>query len=169
MCRSVAAINGNPNVWFWPMASVAFVFSSQTAVTFKSEGDDKHQEESMMSKDNSIDTGAILNAAIRYYWAMVGGDEKELRRLFDGRAPIVGYYQGEFQWLGLDAFIDEAKSLIGQHGEERCSVESIRVDGEIATVALRGRYAGLWFLDHLSFIQVSDRWIITNKSFHVVV
>ena len=114
------------------------------------------------------DIGAIMETATRYYQAMVTGDEKELRRLFDSRATIAGHYQGEFQWLGLDAFIYEAKSLIGQHGEEECSVDSIRVDGDIATVAMRGQYAGLWFLDHLSIIEVDGRWTITGKSFHVL-
>ncbi len=118
---------------------------------------------------NEIDKiTALTETAKRYYHAMVEGDEAELRRLFDGRAAIMGHYEGEFLWLGLDGFIGEAKSLIGQHGEESCSVESVRVDGDIATVAVRGRYAGLWFLDHLSLAEVNDHWMITSKSFHVV-
>lgn len=118
--------------------------------------------------DDLYSTNAIIDTATRYYWAMVAGDGEELRRLFDSRAPIAGHYHGEFQWLGLDTFIDEANGLIGQHGEERCSVEGIRIDGGIATVAIRGRYAGLWFLDHLSMIEVDDCWTIISKSFHVV-
>lgn len=117
---------------------------------------------------NTADTRAIMDTATRYYWAMVAGNEEDLRRLFDSRAPIAGHYEGEFQWLDLDAFVDEAKNLIGQHGEESCSVESIRVDGDIATVAIRGRYAGLWFLDHLSLVQLNDCWRIISKSFHVL-
>jgi hypothetical protein len=122
--------------------------------------------EAGMTQDDS--TAAILETATGYYRAMVTGDEAALRRLFDSRAPIAGHYQGEFQWIGLDAFIDEAKSLIGQHGEEGCAVESLRIDGDIATVAIRGRYAGLWFLDHLSIVRVDDRWTITGKTFHVL-
>ncbi len=117
--------------------------------------------------NNEIDKiSALTETAKRYYHAMAAGDEAELRRLFDGRAAIMGHYEGEFLWLGLDGFIDEAKSLIGQHGEENCSVESVRVDGDIATVAIRGRYAGLWFLDHLSLVEVNDHWMITSKSFY---
>jgi hypothetical protein len=111
---------------------------------------------------------ALTQIARRYYDAMVGGDEGELRKLFDRRAAIVGHFQGEFLWLGLDGFIVEAKSLVGQHGEETCSVQSVRVDGDIATVAVLGRYAGLWFLDHLSLVEVDGHWMITGKSFHVV-
>lgn len=122
----------------------------------------------MTPMDNSADTDAVLDTATRYYRAMVAGDGNELRRLFDERAPIVGHYQGEFLWLGLDDFIDETQTLIGQHGEERCSVESMRIDGDIATVAIRGRYAGLWFLDHLSMVAVNDCWTITSKIFRVV-
>jgi hypothetical protein len=118
--------------------------------------------------DNKADTQAVLETATRYYWAMVAGDGEELRRLFDGRAPIVGHYQGEFLWQGLDAFIDETQTLIGQHGEERCFVESMRIDGDIATVAIRGRYAGLWFLDHLSMVEVNGSWTIAGKIFRVL-
>jgi hypothetical protein len=118
--------------------------------------------------DSTVDSGVIADTATRYYRAMVAGDEEELRRLFDSRAPILGHYQGEFQWLDLDAFIEEARGLTGQHGEESCSVECTRVDGDIATVAIRGRYASQWFLDHLSMIRINGRWTITSKSFHVV-
>ncbi|SDJ17487.1 nuclear transport factor 2 family protein [Aliiruegeria lutimaris] len=121
-----------------------------------------------MSKNDVDNVTALTETAKRYYQAMVTGDEAELRRLFDRRAAIVGNFEGEFQWLDLDGFIDEAKNLIGQHGEENCSVESVRVDGDIATVAVRGRYAGLWFLDHLSLVEINDHWMITSKSFHVV-
>lgn len=114
-------------------------------------------------------TGGAMDAATRYYRAMVAGDETELRLLFDSRAQIMGHYEGAFQWLDLDTFIDETKDLIGQHGEERCAVEGIRIDGDIATVAIRGRYAGLDFVDHLSMVAVDDRWVITAKSFHAVI
>jgi hypothetical protein len=121
-----------------------------------------------MSKSDAGTITALSETATRYYHAMVAGNEAELRSLFDGRAALMGHFEGEFQWLDLDGFIDETKNLIGQHGEEICSVESVRVDGDIATVAIRGRYAGLWFLDHLSLVEVDGRWLITSKSFHVL-
>lgn len=122
----------------------------------------------MMTSTEIDKITALTETAKRYYHAMTAGDEAELRRLFDGRAAIMGHFEGEFQWLALAGFIVETKSLIGQHGEESCSVESVRVDGNIATVAIRGRYAGLWFLDHLSLIEVNDHWMITSKSFYAV-
>lgn len=110
---------------------------------------------------------ALTETAKRYYHAMVAGDEATLRSLFDKRAAIIGHFEGELLWLDLDDFIAETKSLIGQHGEESCVVESVRVDGDIGHVAVGGRYMNLWFLDHLSLVAVSDHWVITGKSFHV--
>ena len=110
----------------------------------------------------------LMEIAEGYYRAMVAGDADGLRELFDPRAPIVGHFEGEFLWQDLESFIAETKSLIGQHGEETCTVESVRVDGDIASVAVRGRYAGLWFLDHLAAVRVGDRWRITGKTFRVI-
>jgi hypothetical protein len=116
---------------------------------------------------DASDASAIRGLAERYYRAMVAGDEIALRTLFDERAIIVGNYEGAFLWQDLQAFIDETKGLIGQHGREECRVESLRIDGDIGTVAVGGRYAGLWFVDHLSAVRVGVDWRIVSKSFHV--
>ena len=113
------------------------------------------------------DVSAIRDIGERYYRAMVAGDEAALWGLFDPRAIIVGNYDGAFLWLDLQAFIDETKGLIGQHGKEECRVESLRIDGDIGTVAVRGRYVGLWFVDHLSVVRVGGDWKIVGKTFHV--
>lgn len=110
---------------------------------------------------------AAIDVAVRYYRSMVAGDEAELRRLFDARAPIVGHFEGDFMWQDLDAFIAEAKSLVGQHGQEECRVEGVRVDGDIAMVEVGGRYSDLWFIDHLAMVQVEGHWRIVAKTFHV--
>lgn len=114
--------------------------------------------------DRSI---AVIDMADRYYWAMVTGDETDLRVLFDPRASITGHYEGEFLWQDLESFIAETQSLKGQHGKQECRVESVRVDGDIAVVCVSGRYAGLWFTDHLLAIEEDGRWVITSKSFCV--
>ena len=113
------------------------------------------------------DMTALRNLAVGYYRAMVAGDEGRLRQLFDPRAIIVGNYEGAFLWQDLQAFIDEANGAIGQHGMEECRVESLRMDGDIGTVAVRGRYLGLWFVDHLSAVRVGAEWKIVGKTFHV--
>lgn len=118
--------------------------------------------------DNSADIAAVRDTATGYYWAMVAGDDAGLRRLFDARAAIVGHYQGAFLWMGLGEFIGETQSLIGQHGVETCTVESLRLDGDLASVAIRGRYAGLWFLDHLAMVKVDGIWVVVAKTFRVV-
>jgi hypothetical protein len=113
------------------------------------------------------DTEDVRDLAKRYYHAMVAGDEGALRALFDPRATIVGTYEGAFLWQDLQAFIDEARGLVGQHGKEDCRVEALRLDGDIATAAVRGRYIGQWFVDHLSVVRVGSDWKIVGKTFHV--
>jgi hypothetical protein len=114
----------------------------------------------------TADMAVLTDLATSYYRAMVVGDEGALRALFDPRAIIVGNYEGAFLWQDLQAFVDETRGLAGQHGKEDCFVESLRVDGDIATVAVRGRYTGVWFADHLSFVRVGGVWKIVGKTFH---
>jgi hypothetical protein len=106
------------------------------------------------------DASTIRTLAEGYYRAMVAGDEAALRALFDPRAIIVGNFEGTFLWLDLQAFIDEAKGLVGQ-------AENLRIDGDVGTVAVRGRYMGMWFVDHLSAVRAGSDWKIVSKTFHV--
>ncbi len=114
------------------------------------------------------DAPAVVILAENYYQAMVSGDAARLRGLFDARAPIAGHFEGRFLWLTLEEFIAEAVGLVGQHGPERCQVESPRIDGDIAFVAVGGQYAQLWLVDHLLLVRVDGGWKIAAKTFHVV-
>ncbi len=114
------------------------------------------------------DAAAVRGAAKDYYRAMVAADAAALRRLFDPRASIIGHFEGAFLWLDLESFIAEAESLVGKHGQEECRVESVTVGGDIAVAVAAGRYAGLWFLDHLSMVRVEGAWRIVAKTFDVV-
>lgn len=111
---------------------------------------------------------AIAQTAMQYYTAMVSGDAPALRSLFEPRAPRVGHFEGEFLWQDVDSFIAETESLVGQHGKHDCTIENVRQDGDIATVAVRGRYLGQWFVDHLSLLRIETGWIIVAKTFWVV-
>jgi hypothetical protein len=115
----------------------------------------------------SSDAPGVVIAAERYYQAMVSGDAAKLRALFDERAQVAGHFEGSFSWQGLDDFIGEVVGLVGQHGPERCRVEGLRIDGDIAFVAVGGQYAQLWLVDHLLLARRSDGWKIVAKTFHV--
>lgn len=120
-----------------------------------------------MASDGSRRTADILQSVERYYHAMVSADEDTLRALFEPRAPIMGFHEGAFLWLTLDDFVDETKSLVGQHGPHETRLESLKIDGDIATACVSGRYAGFWIVDHLLLIEIDGTWVITSKSFHV--
>ena len=130
-----------------------------------------HRQRETLQRGNMMtetaDAQAIVEIGERYYQAMVAGNEAALRALFDARAPIIGYYQGQLLWLSLQDFIDEATSLVGQHGPERCQVETHRIDGDIGFVAVAGQYAQAWLIDHLLLSRGSDGWKILSKTFHV--
>ncbi len=85
---------------------------------------------------------AVANA---YYETMVAGDEAGMRNIFDPQAPIVGTMDGEFIWDSLDAFIEESKNLVGQHGEITSRIESLQITGDMALVTVGGRYWKRWF------------------------
>jgi hypothetical protein len=118
--------------------------------------------------ESNLHERSALEVAEGYYRAMVEGDAPALRALFDPRAMVIGHSEGDFLWQDLDSFIAETESVVGQHGEEVCVVEGLRLDGDIACVAVRGRYVGLWFVDHLSMVEDESRWRIVGKTFHVV-
>ncbi|MCA0871316.1 nuclear transport factor 2 family protein [Seohaeicola saemankumensis] len=120
-----------------------------------------------MAREDTERSADLLQAVERYYHAMVTADETTLRALFEPRATIMGHFEGEFQWLTLDDFVAEAKSLVGQHGAHDTRLESLRMDGDIASVSVSGRYAGAWIVDHLLLVEIDGTWIITSKSFHV--
>lgn len=113
------------------------------------------------------DTAAVRALARAYYDTMVAGDEAGMRRVFDARAPIVGHYLGEFLWQDLDAFVAEARDLAGKHGSPESRIERVDVVGDTAVALVGGRYAGLWFEDHLAMVKVEGAWRVVAKTFRV--
>ena len=117
--------------------------------------------------DEHGDTAAVATLAQAYYDTMVAGDEAGMRRVFDARAPIVGHYLGELLWQSLDEFIAEARGLVGQHGRIESRIERVDVIGDTAIALVGGRYAGLWFEDHLAMVRIDGAWRVVAKTFRV--
>ena len=113
------------------------------------------------------DEAAVRELAQAYYDTMTAGDEAGMRRVFDARAPIVGNFDGAFQWETLDEFIPEAQGLVGQHGKEECRIEQVDIIGDTALAVVGGRFAKLWFEDQLAMVKVDGTWRIVAKTFWV--
>ena len=113
------------------------------------------------------DTAEVHALAQAYYDTMVAGDEAGMRRVFDARAPIVGHFQGEFLWQSLDEFIAEARGLVGKHGTPESRIERVDVVGDTAIALVGGRYAELWFEDHLAMVKIDGAWRVVAKTFRV--
>tara|TARA_Y100001960_G_C14698365_1_gene840249 strand:- start:923 stop:1621 length:699 start_codon:yes stop_codon:yes gene_type:complete len=112
------------------------------------------------------DVAAVAAKGEAYYRAMFEGDETALKRLFTYDAPIVGTMDGDFIWDSRDAFIEETKSLVGQHGEATSRIDALQVRGDTALVTVGGRYWKRWFTDQLAMVRGDDGWMIHAKSFH---
>lgn len=119
-----------------------------------------------MSDDKS-DKAAVRELAQAYYDTMVACDEAGMRRVFDARAPIVGHFDGEFQWQSLDEFIAEARDVVGRHGKEESRIERVDIHGDTALAVVGGRYAQLWFEDQLAMVKVDGTWRVVAKTFWV--
>ncbi|MEX2649068.1 MAG: nuclear transport factor 2 family protein [Alphaproteobacteria bacterium] len=115
----------------------------------------------------SDDERAVRAVAEAYCDAMVSGDEAGLRRVFDARAPIVGYFGGVLQWHDLEGFIAKAKGRVGQHGALDSRIERIDVVGDTAVALIGGRYAWLWFEDSLAMVRIDGTWRVVAKTFWI--
>ena len=115
----------------------------------------------------SDDEAAVRALAQAYYDTMVAGDEAGMRQVFDPRAPIVGNFEGKLLWQDLDSFIAETEKLIGKHGVQESRIERADVIGDTALAVVGGRYAGLWFRDHLAMVKIEGTWRVAAKTFHV--
>ncbi|MDA0219100.1 MAG: nuclear transport factor 2 family protein [Proteobacteria bacterium] len=113
------------------------------------------------------DGTAVRALAQACYDTMVAGDEAGMREVFDARAPIVGNFEGSLLWQDLDAFVAEARELVGRHGKEESRIERIEIVGDTALAVVAGRYAGLWFRDQLAMVKCAGVWRIAAKTFHV--
>ena len=69
--------------------------------------------------------------------------------------------------MSLHDFIDEAISLVSQHGTEHCRADCVRIDGDIGFIAIGGQYAQQWLVDHLLLSRGSGGRKIVSKDFHV--
>jgi hypothetical protein len=52
------------------------------------------------------DADAVLAFAETYFKAMIEANEKELRKIFHPQASVIGLFEGEFSFHGIDPFIE---------------------------------------------------------------
>lgn len=121
----------------------------------------------MSKPTNERDITAVVEVVRTYYDGMMEGDEAKLARAFHPRACIVGNEaDGAFTWSTLDEFVAECKELVAQAGPFDWRIDGLSFAGDTALVRLGGQFAGVWYSDDLSLVQVDDDWRIVHKTFY---
>jgi Putative lumazine-binding len=120
----------------------------------------------MSQRTNEADIAAVAETVRTYYDGMVAGDEAMLTRAFHPRACIVGNEHGELSWSTLDQFIDECRNAVAQAGPHDWRIDGLSFEGDTALVRLGGQFAGVWYSDDLSLLQIDDAWRIVHKTFY---
>ena len=120
----------------------------------------------MSESRNQADVAAVTETVRAYYDGMMAADEEKLARAFHPRACIVGNEQGELYWATLDEFVADCKKDVAQAGPYEWRIDGLAFAGDTALVRLGARYAGVWYSDDLSMLQIDDTWRIVHKTFY---
>jgi hypothetical protein len=120
----------------------------------------------MQQQTNEADIAAVTETVRAYYEGSMAGDAAQLGRAFHPRAWIVGNEHGELYWATVDEYVAECKSLVAQAGPHEWRIEALSFVGDTALVRLVGQFAGVWYSDDLSLLQIEDAWRIVHKTFY---
>ena len=109
---------------------------------------------------------AVIAVAGDYFKAMVDADEEELRRVFHPQAPVIGNFDGEFDFASLDDFIASTPDAKTGDKPFNFRVDGLILVGDTAVISVGGYCYGTWFTDHLSMIKIDGDWRIVAKTFY---
>jgi len=120
----------------------------------------------MEQRTNEADIAAVTETVRAYYEGSMAGDAAQLGRAFHPRAWIVGNEHGGLYWATVDEYVAECKSLVAKAGPHDWRIEALSFVGDTALVRLVGQFAGAWYSDDLSLLQIENAWRIVHKTFH---
>ena len=109
---------------------------------------------------------ATIAVAGDYFKAMVDADEAGLRRVFHPKASVIGHFDGELEFAGLDDFIASTPQAKTGNKPFDYRVDGIVLVGDTAVITVGGYCYGRWFTDHLSMLKVDGAWRIVAKTFY---
>jgi hypothetical protein len=97
-------------------------------------------------------------------------DVNKLRGVFHKQAVMNGYLGDDLVLAGPDVFIQNiasAPSMKSNNSPYMAEIESIRIEGRIASVILSesGFYGNATFVDHFHLIKDEGTWKIISKLF----
>ncbi len=111
----------------------------------------------------------------RYFQGMVDGDGAQIRQVFHPDAQLFGVFGGQSVTIPLEAWIERiegdpkpaADALVSPAPEDGVEwrILSAEVEGDIARLAVRDRFLGVWYTDYLTLLRADGTWRIVNKTF----
>ena len=119
----------------------------------------------MNRKSNESDIAAVTEVVRAYYEGMMAGDAAKLERAFHPRACIVGNEGDKLYWATREEFAADCKRTVAGAGPYEWRIEGLSFAGDTALVRLGNQYAGVWYSDDLSMIQIDGTWRIVHKTF----
>ena len=111
----------------------------------------------------------------RYFQGMVDGDGAAIRDVFHPDAQLFGVFGGQPVTIPLEAWIERIEGDPQPAPDARISpapedgvewrILSAEVEGDIARLAVRDRFLGVWYTDYLTLRRSDGAWRIVNKTF----
>ncbi len=111
----------------------------------------------------------------RYFRGMVDGDGATIRAVFHPDAQLFGVFGGEPVAIPLEAWIERIEGDPQPAPDARISpapedgvewrIVGAEVAGDIARLAVRDRFLGVWYTDYLTLLHSDGTWRIVNKTF----
>jgi hypothetical protein len=114
------------------------------------------------------DESQITAAVEGYVVAMSTGDEDALRAAFHPFASIIGNYQGEVEWLNVDAYVREVlgASMLPNYSPS-FRIGLLDITDDAATVKVGDEFGTMRFTDYLSLLKIAGEWKIVSKLYHL--
>lgn len=112
---------------------------------------------------------AAIEAVVgRYFQSLYACDADALKVLFEPKARVTGYYEGEYVHQSVSEYLGVIRKLsspdmIGEDFDMK--IVSIEIQGDTALCKTDYLFEALRYGDFLSLIKVHGEWRIINKTF----
>lgn len=119
--------------------------------------------------ENTAALSEIVEVVRTYIEGMAAGDRARLEEAFFPDASEVGHFEGELLWNSREGFISmcEEAAAEASFAAQPWAILGISVVGEIASVHVENRWAGMQFDDIMTLINHDGRWRIISKVFRI--
>ena len=109
---------------------------------------------------------AVIEAAGKYYTAMMDADARGLREVFHPKASVIGNLEGELEFASLDELVAITPDAKTGDKPFEYSVERLFIEGDTAVITVKTYCFETRYSDHLSLLRIDGDWKIVAKVFY---